>query len=125
MRNDDKLPWDIANVEFMPEGQWFMVICGNEKLYVKVKDEDAEAFIRGGMVKAYHIMTANVQKPLYLSALTATEEPWLISGIQCSVIAKVHPVQGQVLDDEIQRCIKGEEKAPELVVPQKKIFRVD
>lgn len=122
--NPDKLPWDISNVTFV-EGTWFMVVVGTEKLYAKVKDEDVDKLIAGGMVPAYHVMTANPSKPMYLSALTGTEEPWLIVGLQCSVIARVHPVQGQVLDDEIKRCQKGEEKGPKLLVPDKKILRVE
>ena len=121
---DGKAPWDIKEVKFLDKGEWFMVIVGSEKLFVKIPEDQAANMFKGLPVPAHHIMTANLNKPLYLSIMTATVEPWLLVGSQCSVIAKVHPVQAQLMDEEMKRQIAGVEKA-KLVVPDKRILRVE
>ena len=80
MNTDNVAPWDIKQVPFLEKGEWFMVAIGSEKLYVKIPEGQAENLFKGLPVPAHHIMTANLNKPLYLSVMTATIEPWLIVG---------------------------------------------
>lgn len=124
MNTDGKAPWDFTNVVFLEKGEWFMVAIGTEKLFVKVSEENAAKLISGAAVPAHHVMTASLKNPLYLSVMTGTVEPWFIVGNLCSLIAKVHPIQGEIMDAEVKRLIAGEEKA-KLVVPDKRILRVD
>lgn len=124
MNTDEKAPWDITNLTFLEKGEWFLVAIGTEKLFIKVPEDQAPKLVSGAPVPAYHVMTASLKNPLYLSVMTGTVEPWLVSGNLCSVIAKVHPVQAQIMDEEIKRQIEGKEKL-KLVVPDKRILRVE
>lgn len=117
------LPWDMANLSLLEKGKWFMIQVDSQKLFVKIPDEQIEKFLAGEMVEAYHAMSANVAKPMYIPSLMGTMDPWYIAGGRCGIVAPMHPVQGAAIDQALRDAIEEAKKGPkaEIVKPSGKL----
>lgn len=115
---NEKLPWDMANLQLLEKGNWYLVQVDSQKLFVKIPEEQCQKFFAGEMVEAYHPMTANTEKPAYLPALMGTVEPWYISGTRCGLIAPLHPVQAQAIDLSLADAVqKAKEDRAAIIKP--------
>lgn len=118
---NEALPWDLSNVKLLENGSWFMVQVDGQKLFVKIPEDQVKTFLAGGMVEAHHPMTANVEKPSYIPAILGTLEPWYIAGPK--LIAPMHPVQAQAMDDALRMAVEEAKKGPkaQIIKPSGKL----